>query len=120
MQTLFADAVWSLFGQGGEQPGMYGMILPVLMIGALFYFMLILPQRREQKRMKGMLDALKKNDRVITSGGIWGVVVNVQKDFVTIKIDESSNSKLKVVRSSISRVLTEDDEVEKSDKDTKK
>ena len=61
-----------------------------------------------------MIDNIKKNDRVVTAGGIWGIVVNVQKEspFVTIKIDEQTNAKLKVKRTSIISVES-DDPVEK-------
>ena len=74
---------------------------------ALFYFMVMRPQSREQARRRAMLAAVKKNDRVVTTGGIYGVVTNVhlEADEVTIKVDESTNTKLRVTLSSIARVL---------------
>jgi len=101
-----------LFAQeGGNAPppggGMFSMLLPFLAIGFLFYFLLIRPQRQEQSRRKEMLSAVKKNDRVITAGGIYGVVTNVhaEADEVTIKVDESTNTKLRMTLSSLARVL---------------
>jgi len=101
-----------LFAQeGGNAPppggGMFSMLLPFLAIGFLFYFLLIRPQRQEQSRRKEMLSAVKKNDRVITAGGIYGVVTNVhaEADEVTIKVDESTNTKLRITLSSVARVL---------------
>lgn len=80
------------------------MWAPILLI---FWFLLIRPQQREQSKRKSMLEALKKNDRVITAGGIYGVVTNVHReiDEVTIKVDETTNTKLRVTLGSITRVL---------------
>jgi preprotein translocase subunit YajC len=82
-------------------------IFPFVIIFVLFYFLLIRPQRREQSRRQQMLGAVKKNDRVVTVGGIYGVVTNVHReaDEVTIKVDEATNTKLRVTLSSIGRVL---------------
>ena len=79
----------------------------VIAICVLFYFMLIRPQRGEQARRLAMLSAVKKNDRVVTIGGIYGVVTNVHReaDEVTVKVDEATNTKLRVTLSSIGRVL---------------
>ena len=95
-----------------------GMLVPLVLIGILFYFMLLRPEQRKRATHEKMLDALKKNDRVVTVGGIHGTVVNVNKDQqeVTVKVDESSNTKLRINRSAISRVVTEtssDDDAEK-------
>jgi preprotein translocase subunit YajC len=86
------------------------MIFPFVIIFVLFYFLMIRPQRREQSRRQEMLGAVKKNDRVVTIGGIYGVVTNVHReaDEVTIKVDEATNTKLRVTLSSIGRVLGDD------------
>lgn len=93
----------------GRAPA-YLAFLPWIMIGVLFYLMIIRPQNRKQAELKSMLGALKKNDRVVTAGGIYGTIVNAPKDSddVTIKVDESTNTRLRVQRSSISRVITAD------------
>ena len=54
-----------------------------------------------------MLDNLKKNDRVVTAGGIFGTVVAVQPDAVVLRVDENANTRIRVQRSSISRVVTD-------------
>ena len=79
----------------------------LIILFAVFYFIIIRPQQREQARRKAMLAAVKKNDRVLTIGGIYGVVTNVHReaDEVTIKVDEATNTKLRVTLSSIGRVL---------------
>ena len=82
--------------------------LPILIaLVAVFYFIVMRPQHREQARRRAMLAAVKKNDRVVTAGGIYGVVTNVHQeaDEVTVKVDEATNTKLRVTLSSIVRVL---------------
>lgn len=115
--------------EGGDAPAQPPSIfeslglLPILVvITFLFYFMLIRPQRREQATRQAMLDQLKKNDRVVTAGGIYGVVVNVHQgaDEVTLRVDESSNTRIKVTRSSIVRVLGDEQPAETTEtKETK-
>ena len=65
-----------------------------------------------------MLSAIKKNDRVITAGGIYGVVTNVHReaDEVTIKVDEATNTKLRLTLGSVSRVLGDDSSSDASSK----
>jgi len=81
--------------------------IPFAIIGVMFYFMLIRPERKKRKDLTSLLDNLKKNDRIVTIGGIHGVVVNVANDSddVTIRVDEGNNTKLRVSRSAISRVV---------------
>ncbi len=92
--------------------GQFASLMPFIMIAVLFYFMLIRPERKKKADMASMMDSMKKNDRVVTIGGIHGVVVNVQKDSedVTIRIDDSTNAKMRVLRSAISRIVTDDGE----------
>ena len=98
-----------------EQPGGFfgsglGPIIPFLVIGMLFYLLLIRPERRKRQEMDRMLDNLNKNDQIVTIGGVRGVVVNTAKgsEFVTIKVDEETGTKLRVLRSAIARVITDD------------
>lgn len=109
METYFPRILILLAQQPPEGPGILGMLIPMLAIGFLFYFLLIVPQRKEQRKRQQMLGALKKNDRVITIGGIYGVVANVHReaDEVTLKVDEATNTKIRVSLSAIARVLGE-------------
>jgi preprotein translocase subunit YajC len=90
--------------------GMAGMLLPIIAIFFLFYFILLRPQKREQARRQAMLDGIKKNDHVLTAGGIYGIVVNVHREAkeVTIKVDEATNTKLRMTLGSIAHVLGEE------------
>ena len=83
-------------------------LVPFVLIFIVFYFLLILPQQKRQKKLKAMLEALKKGDKVVTSGGIWGTVTNLGKETVTLQI--SDNTKIKVQRESISRLRADEEE----------
>lgn len=82
------------------------MLFFMLTIFAIFYFLVIMPQRRAQKAREGMLAALKKGDEVVTTGGILGTVVGMKNDTVIVKVDE--NTKLRVQRSAVASVVKSD------------
>jgi preprotein translocase subunit YajC len=101
----------SLFAQdAGGSP--WGMLPVFAIIGIMFYVMLLRPQRREQQQRQAMIEALKKSDRVVTVGGIYGVVTNVRKelDQVYLNVDEKNNTVIRVTMGSISRVLRDEPE----------
>ncbi len=105
-------------GAQGEPPSLVQMLAPMwpfALVIVLMYFLWIRPQRIEQRKHQESLNALKKNDRVVTIGGIFGVVTNVRKeaDEVTLKVDEDTNTKIRVRLGAIARVLdsaAEDDQ----------
>jgi preprotein translocase subunit YajC len=103
---IITPAIPILLAQQGGFP-LQSILMIWVPIGFLFWFLLIRPQQQERKRREAMLAAMKKNDRVVTVGGIYGVITNVHReaDEVTIKVDESANVKLRVTVGSIARVL---------------
>ena len=107
-----------LSAQEGGGSNLMTMLFPLVAIVLLFWVLLIRPQQRERRTRDAMLAALKKNDRVITVGGIYGVVTNIHReaDEITIKVDEAANVKLRVTVGSISRVVSEDSSRESSSK----
>ena len=94
------------------------MMVPLILIMVLFYFMLIRPERNKQKAHQALLESLKKNQRVVTVGGIYGVVTGVQRDAdeITLKIDEATNTKIRVTVASVARVLDDDGKNSKTEK----
>lgn len=74
-------------------------LLPIILIFVIFYFLLIRPQKKQQDLHKKMIASLKKNDEVITAGGIHGTIMNVKEHTVTLKVDD--NVKVEVQKSSI-------------------
>lgn len=77
-------------------------LAPVALIFVVFYFILIRPQKKQQQEHVKMLSELKKNDEVVTSGGIYGTIVNLQDDVVVLRVDE--NARIKVQKSAVARV----------------
>ena len=83
-------------------------VLPILAIGLVFYFIVIAPANKQRRKTQEMLSSLKKGDRVVTSGGIYGTIQGVETEVVYLKISE--NVKVKVARSAITGVQTGDGE----------
>ncbi|NLD82909.1 MAG: preprotein translocase subunit YajC, partial [Clostridiales bacterium] len=65
------------------------MLLPMALMIAVFYFLLIRPQRKKDKKVKEMLAALKKGDRVTTIGGIYGTIMNIKDETITLAVGQS-------------------------------
>jgi preprotein translocase subunit YajC len=83
-------------------------LMPIALIFVIFYFLLIRPQKKQQKDHATMLETLAKNDDVVTSGGIYGTIVNLQDDIVTLRVDD--NTRIKVTKGSISKLKNKKDE----------
>jgi preprotein translocase subunit YajC len=81
--------------------------LPIALVVLAAYMLLFRPEREKLRRQQELLAVLKKNDRVVTSAGIYGTVANVERDAdrVTLKIDDAANVKITVTLTSIARVL---------------
>jgi preprotein translocase subunit YajC len=114
-----ASFPWLVAQEGGGSP--WGMLPAFLVIGVLFYLMLIRPQRKEQQQRQSMIEAIKKSDRVVTVGGVYGVVTNVRKelDQVHLNVDEKTGTVIRVTMGSIARVLGDEPAAEKSDNPSK-
>ena len=120
-----AEAVADAAGGGGgaaqpaAEPGFFdsmGYMFPILMGAMLLYFLMMSrPKPNNDASTSELLAYLKKNDRVVTAGGILGTVVNHRSDaeYVTLRIDDSSNTRMQVLAKSIIRVLSD----EKTNKD---
>jgi len=87
------------------QPGGIALFLPLILIMVIFYFLMILPAQRRQKKVNEMLGALKNGDKVITNGGIYGTIVGLEGDTVQLRIAEQV--KMKVARNAIAGMQVE-------------
>jgi len=92
-------------GQSGG--GGFGGLFMMLIIFGIFYFILIRPQQKKMKEHKKMVEALKKGDKVIISGGVYGTVAGVGAE--TLKVEIADGVKVKVARGSVGTVLTEEE-----------
>ncbi len=92
-----------------------GLILPVGMV-LVFYFLLIRPQKKQQKKMEEMHDSLKINDVVVTNAGMIGKIVNIKKDknTVVVRVDDTTNTKIEFQRQAIAGVMNEEKNEENS------
>lgn len=92
-------------GQGGDANA-FMTFLPLILIFAVFYFLLIRPQQKKAKEHKQMLDNLKKGDRVITQGGIYGKVSQIEDQVITLEI--ADKVKVKVARGYVAGLSSSD------------
>jgi preprotein translocase subunit YajC len=81
-----------LFLQGSQ----YVTFIPLLLIFVLFYFLIIVPQRKRQRAVDVMLDNLKSGDKVVTNGGIYGTIVSIRDDKRTVQLKISENPVIRV------------------------
>ena len=80
-------------------------LAPLLFIFAIFYFLLIMPQQRKQKKWQLMLSELKNGDRIVTSGGLRGTIISLKDDALTLRVPPD-NLKLEISRSAVVSVTT--------------
>ncbi|MEO6725852.1 MAG: preprotein translocase subunit YajC [Blastocatellia bacterium] len=78
------------------------MLVPMLLVFVLFYFLIIMPQRKRQRAVDEMLNNLKPGDKVVTSGGLYGQIVSVREDKRTVQLKVAENVRLEVARTAIS------------------
>ncbi len=93
----------------GQKPATSNNPFPFWLIAAMFIILIFVtfrtPQKQKQQRKK-LEQSLEKNDRVLTIGGIYGTIVDIKDDEITLKVDESNNTKVKVTRSAIGRNMS--------------
>jgi preprotein translocase subunit YajC len=78
-------------------------LVPFILVFVIFYLLIIFPSRKKQKKHVQMVEALKAGDRIITSGGIYGTVMGVQKDRIELKI--AANVKIDITKSAVAAIL---------------
>ena len=110
----FTDVVYAMAGQpggGGGPQGTVGMLqsfLPLILIFVIFYFLLIRPQSKKAKEHKQMLENLKKGDKVMTNGGIYGIIEDIDAETATLKVGIKDDVKIKVNRGYIAGLRTKE------------
>lgn len=91
---------------GAGEGSFLTMLVPFALIFAVFYFIVILPAKKQQKKKEAMIAALKKGDRIVTSGGIFGSVATVEDQSLLIKV--ADNVKIRVAKSAVAGPVTSD------------
>jgi preprotein translocase subunit YajC len=101
-QFLVISNAFAAGAAGGGLPeslSPYMSLLPWVVIFAIFYFVMIMPQMKRQKKHKSFLEGLKKGDKVVTSGGIIGTIESVTDKIITLRIAE--NCKIKILKDTV-------------------
>jgi preprotein translocase subunit YajC len=98
------DAAWAQAGGVGGASPFASFLLPIVLIFGVFYFLLIRPQQQRDKQHQTMLANLKKNDKIVTSGGLHGRVTDLGEDVITLEV--APNVRVRVSRANIGTVLT--------------
>jgi preprotein translocase subunit YajC len=104
-------AMMTLQAPGGLGAALGSPLVMMVIVMGIFYVMLILPQQRQRKKLQAMLSALKAGDKVITNGGIYGVINGIDGDTVILKIADTGSSpvKIRIARSAITQVEASED-----------
>jgi preprotein translocase subunit YajC len=98
--------IQSAHAQGAPQGDAFGFLLPMIIIFAAFYFLLIRPQQKKQKAHAELVNNLKSGDEILTAGGILGVITGISEHYAIVKI--SDNTEVKIQKSSVSQVVPKD------------
>jgi preprotein translocase subunit YajC len=117
--------LFEMLAMGGPPPGteanptgqMLQMVGMLVVFGAMFYFLLIRPQQKQKKEQENLLKNVKSGDRVLTTGGIYGIVTNVKEKSFMVKI--ADNVKVEIVKSAIGTVIQKAAESESSGGESK-
>ena len=100
MNFILLQASTSAPAGGGGMFGSFGQIIPLVLIIVVFYFFMIRPQMKKQKDAKKFVESIKKGDKIVTIGGIFGKIVEVNDNYYTIEVE--GGNKLKILKSAIS------------------
>ena len=100
-------AALSFWQGGGIAGGFGGFLIPLALMFGIMYFLVILPQQRQRKKVQEMLAAVKNGDKVITTAGIYGTINGMDGDTVILKI--ADNVKIRIARAAIAQVEASDD-----------
>jgi preprotein translocase subunit YajC len=105
MMQLFNLNLLSSSLQAGKQPqaDLLGSFLPFILIIVIFWFLLFAPMRKQRKQLQKMIQTLKNGDKVLTTGGIYGVIAGVQDDRLQLKI--ASDVKIEILKTAIAAKL---------------
>ena len=101
----------AFLAQSSSEPaggGAAALLVPILLMGGLFYFMLIRPQQRRARQQRQLTQDLNIGDEVLTVGGIYGVIRDVDEDSITVEI--SPGNSVRMVKQAVARKMTEEDE----------
>ena len=107
--TMLAQTAPAGGAKGGASPNF--MFFGLILMMGVFFFVMMRGNRSQRKKKEAMLSAMKKNDRVMTIGGVIGTIIAVKENEVVLKVDEASNTKMTFIRRAVQQVIAEDDDL---------
>ena len=102
---MFVTAANAQTAAGGGAGSLIGSMLPLVLIFGIMYFLLIRPQQKKMRDLRSMIEAVRRGDQILTSGGIIGKVVKVGDDNV-VEVEIAEGVKVKIMKSTISQVMS--------------
>lgn len=94
-------------GTGGAGGGGFSAFIPLILMFAIFYFLLIRPQQKKSKQHREMLSSVRKGDKIVSAGGLHGVITGITDDVVTMEI--APKIRVKISRGSVAGILKRDE-----------
>lgn len=84
--------------------GLWGMLIYILVIGAVFYFLLIRPQKKQKKQMDALVNSLEIGDSVLTTAGFYGVIIDVMEEVIVVEFGNNKNCRIPMKKSAVVEV----------------
>jgi preprotein translocase subunit YajC len=109
LNLAFAQAQGAATSGGGGIFGTMNMLVPFIAMFVIFYFLLIRPQQKKQRDHRQMLQNLKRGDRVLTTGGIYGTVIRIRNEIVHLEI--ADQVRIRISKGSVSELVAEGEKV---------
>ena len=102
---MFVTAANAQTAAGGGAGSLIGSMLPLVLIFGIMYFLLIRPQQKKMRDLRSMIEAVRRGDQILTSGGIIGKVIKVGDDGI-VEVEIAEGVKVKIMKSTISQVMS--------------
>jgi preprotein translocase subunit YajC len=109
--------MFQLIAQSGSGGSLAGILIPFVLLGGLFYFMILRPQQRRQRAQQELINAISEGDEIITTAGIYGVVMAIDDEEGTVTVAIAPGTEIKLLRAGIGRRVTVDEAYEDDDED---
>jgi preprotein translocase subunit YajC len=100
----------ALIAQASNNSNPLALFLPLILMGGVFYFLLIRPQQRRVRAQQALVNAVEVGDEIMTTGGMFGTIVEIDDDEGTVLVEIAPGTRIRMVKSGISRRLTQDDD----------
>ena len=109
--------MFQLIAQSSGGSSAAGLLIPFVLLGGLFYFMILRPQQRRQRAQQELINAISEGDEIITTAGIYGVVMSIDDEEGTVTVAIAPGTEIKLLRAGIGRRVTVDEDYEDYDED---